>query len=45
MTESIVHPNAYIVPKYPGSVMPQDFGTKLSAKEIADLVAFITQSS
>ena len=45
VTESIVDPNAYIVPKYPGSVMPQDFGTKLSAKQIADLVAFITQSS
>ena len=44
VTESIVDPNGYIVPKYPGSVMPQDFGKKLSQKQIADLVAFITQS-
>ena len=45
VTESIVDPNAYIVPKYPGSVMPPDFAKKLSPKQIADLVAFITQSS
>jgi mono/diheme cytochrome c family protein len=45
VTESIVDPNAYIVPKYSGSVMPQDFGKKLSSKQIADLVAFVTQAS
>jgi cytochrome c551/c552 len=43
VTESIVDPNAYIVPKYPAGVMPQDFAKKLSPKQIADLVAFITQ--
>jgi mono/diheme cytochrome c family protein len=42
-TESIVDPNAYIVPKFPGSVMPPDFGSKLSKTQVADLVAFLTQ--
>jgi mono/diheme cytochrome c family protein len=40
-SESIVSPNAYVVPKYPAGVMPQDFGTKLSKKQIGDLVAFL----
>jgi mono/diheme cytochrome c family protein len=39
--ESIVNPNAYVVPKYPAGLMPQDFGTKLSTKQIDDLVAFL----
>ncbi len=45
--ESIVDPNAYIVPGAPyrmadgQSVMPKDFGTTLSASEIDDLVAFL----
>jgi mono/diheme cytochrome c family protein len=41
VTESIVSPNAYVVPKYPAGVMPQDFGTRLSKKQIDDLVAFL----
>lgn len=41
VTESIVSPNAYIVPKYPAGVMLQNFGTELSKKQIADLVAFL----
>jgi len=40
-SESIVSPNAYVVPKYPAGVMPQDFATKLSTKQIDDLVAFL----
>jgi len=43
--ESIVDPNAYIVPGYSAGIMPQDFGRKLSAKQVADLVAFLTQGS
>jgi mono/diheme cytochrome c family protein len=40
-TESIVNPNAYVVPKFPANVMPKDFGTKLTKKQIDDLVAFL----
>ena len=41
--ESIVDPNAYVVPGFPPGIMPQDFGQKLSKKQVADLVAFLTQ--
>jgi mono/diheme cytochrome c family protein len=41
--ESIVDPNAYVVPGFPKSVMPQDFGAKLTPSQINDLVAFLTQ--
>jgi len=41
-SESITDPNAYVVPKYPAGVMPQDFGTKLTKQQLADLVAFLT---
>ena len=44
-TESIVSPNAYVVPKFPPSVMPQDFASKLSKKQIQDLVAFLLKPS
>lgn len=44
-TESIVTPNAYVVPGFSASIMPQDFGTKLSKKQLADLVAFLTKPS
>jgi sulfur oxidation c-type cytochrome SoxX len=43
--ESIVNPNAYIVPGFPKGVMPQDFKTTLTAKQIDDLVAYITATS
>jgi mono/diheme cytochrome c family protein len=43
--ESIVDPNAYVVPGYPGSVMPQTFGQQLSKSQVADLVAFLTKPS
>jgi mono/diheme cytochrome c family protein len=42
--ESIVDPNAYIAPGYQPSIMPQTFGTTLSASDIADLVAFLSQN-
>jgi len=41
--ESIVDPNAYVVPGFPKGVMPPDFGQKLSPAEVDDLVAFLTQ--
>jgi len=43
--ESIVNPNADITPGFPPNVMPQDYGTKLSTQQLADLIAFITQKS
>jgi cytochrome c2 len=44
-TESIVSPNAYVVPKFQASVMPQDFAKKLTKKQIGDLVAFLLKPS
>lgn len=45
VTTSIVDPGAYVVPGFPNGVMPPDFGQSLSKQQIADLVAFLTQSS
>jgi mono/diheme cytochrome c family protein len=42
--ESIVDPNAETASGYPQGVMPSDYGEKLSAKQIADLVAFLSQN-
>jgi mono/diheme cytochrome c family protein len=42
--QSIVEPNAVIAQGYQPNIMPQDFGTKLSAKQLNDLVAFLSQS-
>jgi len=41
---SIVDPGAYVPTGYTDGVMPTDFGTKLSASDIDDLVAFISAS-
>ena len=41
LVESILVPNAYIAPGYPSDTMPQDFGTKLSVQDLADIVAFL----
>jgi mono/diheme cytochrome c family protein len=41
--ESIVDPNKEIASGYAPNVMPQDFGQKLTQKQIDDLVAFLTQ--
>jgi cytochrome c oxidase subunit II len=43
--ESIVHPNAYIQPSYPKSVMPQNFGQSLTKEQLDHLVAFLAQSA
>ncbi len=42
--DSIVNPNAFIAKGYQANVMPQTFGQSLSAKQIADVVAFINQN-
>ena len=41
LIESILVPNAYIAPGYPGNAMPQNFGERLSAQELLDLVAYV----
>ena len=42
--DSIKNPSAYVVPGYPNGVMP-NYGAQLNDKQIADLVAFLTQKS
>lgn len=43
--DAIIHPPAKYVPKgFPTNAMPTTFGTSLSSKQIADLVAFLTAS-
>ena len=44
VSESIVDPNAEVAQGFPQGVMPGDYGQNLSAKQIADLVAFLSQS-
>lgn len=39
--ESIVNPDAYIAKGYSKGIMPTNFGSQLSSKQINDLVAFI----
>ena len=39
--QSIVQPNAYIAKGYQKGLMPGNFGTLLSPKQLNDLVAFI----
>jgi cytochrome c oxidase subunit 2 len=39
--ESIVEPNKEIASGFQPSLMPQDYGSKLTPKQIADLVAFL----
>jgi mono/diheme cytochrome c family protein len=41
--ESIVNPNAVVTKGYPPNVMPTTYGSQLSQKQLADLVAFLTQ--
>ena len=38
---SIVDPNAVIAQGYQPGIMPQTYGSQLSAKQLADLVAFL----
>jgi mono/diheme cytochrome c family protein len=43
--ESIVNPDADVTEGFPDSLMPEDYGDKLSDQELADLVAFLVQST
>ena len=43
--ESIVDPNKEIAPGFQANVMPATFGESLSDKQLADLVAFLTEPS
>ena len=42
LRESMVDPNVYIVPGYAAGIMIQDFGKKLNAQELEDVIAFLT---
>jgi cytochrome c551/c552 len=39
--QSIVDPNAYLVPGFGPGLMPQNYGTQLTAQQINDLVAYL----
>jgi mono/diheme cytochrome c family protein len=41
LLESIVDPNAYIVEGFAAGVMPTNFGTRMTAQEAADLIAYM----
>lgn len=41
LEESILEPNARIIPGFPPNLMPQDFGDKLSVREFTDLMAYL----
>jgi mono/diheme cytochrome c family protein len=41
--ESIVNPDAQITEGFQPGLMPKDYGQKLDEKQLADLVAFLTQ--
>jgi cytochrome c551/c552 len=41
---SIVDPNAYIAPGYKANIMPGNYGTTLTPKQLADLVAFLVKT-
>jgi cytochrome c oxidase subunit 2 len=43
--ESIKDPNAEVASGFSPNVMPQDYASSLSSKEIADLVAFLQTAS
>ena len=41
LAQSILYPNAYIVPSYSPSVMPQTFGDTLTLQQLKDLIAYL----
>jgi mono/diheme cytochrome c family protein len=43
-TTSIKDPSAYVVPGFADGTMPKTYASSLSAQQIADLVAFLTQT-
>jgi mono/diheme cytochrome c family protein len=45
IAEDIVNPDATISEGFPDNLMPEDYGQKLSEKQLADLVAFLLPQS
>jgi mono/diheme cytochrome c family protein len=43
--ESILNPDAQVAEGFPDNLMPEDYGEKLSDQQVADLVAFLVQST
>jgi mono/diheme cytochrome c family protein len=43
--EAIVNPNAEIAQGFQPNIMPDDYGSKLSRQQLADLVAFLDQAT
>ena len=43
--ESIVNPGAEVAEGFPDNLMPSDYGDKLSDQDLADIVAFLVQST
>lgn len=41
LIESIVRPDAYIVPSYSSGVMTQNYGELLTAQDLADIIAYL----
>ncbi|MEL7436331.1 MAG: c-type cytochrome, partial [Chloroflexota bacterium] len=39
--ESIIHPANYIVPDYENVIMPANYGSRLDAQQLADLLAYL----
>ena len=39
--EAIVQPNAYVIPPFQPSIMPQTFGNSLSKQDVADVIAYL----
>lgn len=42
IVESIIHPNNYISPGYPANIMPNNYGSRLTYQQLADLLAYIS---
>lgn len=42
MVESILHPNAYVAEGYAENLMPPNYGSRLDAQMLADLVAYLS---
>jgi cytochrome c553 len=43
--QNIVNPDATVSEGFPDNLMPEDYGQKLSEKQLADLVAFLLPTS
>jgi hypothetical protein len=42
MVESLIDPWAYTVEGYPENIMPNNFGSRLSYQNLADLIAYLS---